>query len=241
MSDISCSRDIKGELSATGYSVLRAREIEMSAELRQEWLSLTIDYSDLPPDEHLPGDGKYRFRRYGRFALTPSSGALRRLPHEDYFQSAEINRVTGGYVRKFAPLLDTAFENPFLHALIRFDFQQFPLAEHLLKDDWEVHVHLIRVTASESEQGQPTPEGIHRDGAEYVTVHLAELFNALGGEVSIYADKCDLLTSFRLEQVLDCYLFHDASLWHAAAPIRPLNPAHSAIRSILTFDFHPPT
>ena len=167
-----------------------------------------------------------------------TAASLKRLPHEDYFQSADINRVTGGFIRKFAPLLDGAFVNPFLQALIRFDFAQFPLGAEQTAGDWEVHAHLIRVTAAAGQPGHPTPEGIHRDGAAFVTVHLAELVNARGGDVSIYDDDRKLLTSFRLRQELDSYLFNDAVLWHAAAPIQPVDPAHAALRSILTFDYH---
>ena len=58
------------------------------------------------------------------------------------------------------------------------------------------------------------------------------------GEVSIYDDHRQLLTTFRLEEVLESYLFNDAILWHAAEPIHPAAPAHGAIRSILTFDYH---
>ena len=240
MAGIKSTRNIKADLRRARYCLLRAEELQVSAELRQDWLSLSIDYSDLPADEFLPDGGRYRFRRYGRYSLAPGTGALTRLSHEDYYQSADINRVTGGYVRRFAPLLDTTFDNAFLQELIRFDFHQFPLEESLLSGEWEVHAHLIRVRANASEQGQPTPEGIHRDGAEYVAVHLAELVNAYGGGVSIYNDSQQLLSSFRLERVFDSYLFHDASLWHEAAPIRPSAPEHAAIRSILTFDFHPP-
>ena len=240
MSGIACDRDVRNELETTGFCRLRANELRITDELFEGWLSLSIDFSDLPSDDYLPGGGKYRFRRYGRLSFSPASGELSRLPREDYYQSRDINQVTGGYVRKFAPLLDSTCENPFLQELIRFDFSQFPLDAAMKAGEWEVHAHLIRVTANESELGQPTPEGIHRDGAEYVTVHLAELVNAGGGDVSIYDDDRNLLSTFRLEQVMDCYLFHDASLWHAAAPIHPLAPAHQAIRSILTFDFHPP-
>jgi len=240
MANITTTRNIKDEIAQRGYSVMRADELQMSAELRQAWLSLSIDYADLPADEYLPGGARYRYRRYGRFRFSPLTGELARLPHEDYFQSADINRVTGGIIRKFAPLLDTTFDNQFLQELIRFDFAQFPLEEDLQsREDWEVHAHLIRVTADLSAQGHPTPEGIHRDGAAFVTVHLAELVNAQGGKVSIYADNRQLLTTFQLEEVLDSYLFNDAILWHAAEPIRPAAPAHGAIRSILTFDFHP--
>lgn len=241
MKAISSARDISAEMRSAGYCLLRADEMRMSDEMRQAWLSLSIEYSDLPPDQFLPDGGRYRFRRYGRYSFAPDTGALTRLPHEDYYQSTDINRVTGGIVRKFAPLLDSTFANPFLRELIRFDFRQFPLDEARIMSDWEVHTHLIRVKANENEIGQPSPEGIHRDGAEYVTVHLAELVNAGGGDVSIYDDDQNPLAKFRLKQVLDSYLIHDASLWHEAAPIRPIAPAHEAIRSILTFDFHPPS
>ena len=240
MEAITTARDIKGEIARDGYSVLRAADLRVSAELRQSWLSLTIDFANLPADEFLPGGARYRSRRYGRFRFSPTSGALARLPHEDYFQSADINQVTGGIARRFAPLTDTTFDNAFLRELIRFDYSQFPLAERAQREaDWEVHAHLIRVSADLNTRGQPTPEGIHRDGAAFVAVHLAERVNALGGEVSIYDDARRPLSTFRLEAALDSYLFNDALLWHAVEPIRPAASAHGAIRSILTFDFHP--
>ncbi len=238
MSHISATRQIRKELKTRGYSLVRAAELSISDELRQAWLSLSMDYADLPPDDFLPGKVKYRFRRYGRFYFMPASEALTRLPHENYFQSSDINKVTGGMVRKFAPLLDATFDNPFLQALIRFDFRQFPLADEMKRAPWEVQVHLIRVTANSQARGYPSPEGIHRDGAEFVTVHLAELVNVEGGDVSVYDDDQNLLARYRLNQILDSYLLNDRILWHQAALIRPKQAAHQAIRSILTFDYH---
>ncbi len=238
MAGIKTGHPARAELTGQGYSLLRAQEIEIDADLLESWLSLSIDFADLAVDEYLPDGGKYRFRRYGRFRFLPASGELSRLPHVDYFQSADINRVTGGYIRKFAPMRADTFDNRFLRELIRFDFEHFPVSREQRQSAWEVQAHLIRVTASARERGHPSPEGIHRDGAEYVTVHLAELINARGGAVSIYDDDKRLLTSFRLEKVLDCYLFKDASLWHQASPIAPIDAAHQAIRSILTFDYH---
>ncbi len=238
MSGIRTRQPVRSELAGQGYSRLRARAIDMDDDLREAWLSLSIDFADLPRDEYLPGGGKYRFRRYGRFRFAPASGELSPLPHVDYFQSADINKVTGGFIRKFAPMREGSFGNAFLRELIRFDFAQFPLDRADRQAAWEVQAHLIRVTARAGEQGHPTPEGIHRDGAEYVSVHLAELVNARGGDVSIYAEDKQPLASFRLEDILDCYFFRDASLWHQASPISPIADAHQATRSILTFDFH---
>jgi len=238
VSAISTIKDVRSEIARAGYSLLRSADLLISDELRQEWLSLSIDYADLPADEHSGDGARHRFRRSGRFRYSPSARELTRLPIEDCVECGDINRVTGGIVRKFAPLLDTTFDNPFLRELIRFDFEQFPLDSTQLRRDWEVQAHLIRVTADSSEQGHPSPEGIHRDGAAFVTVHLAELVNAEGGDVSIYDDR-QLLTSFRLDMVMDSYFFNDAILWHAAEPIVPQSLAHGAIRSILTFDYHP--
>ncbi len=235
---ITTTHPIRQELRNQGYSLVRATELSISDELRQAWLSLTMDYADLPTDDFLPNDARYRFRRYGRYDFLPASEELTRLPHEDYFQSSDINRVTGGFVRKFAPLLDTTFDNAFLQELIRFDFRQFPLADDMKRVPWEVQVHLIRVTASSEEQGHPTPEGIHKDGADFVTVHLAELVNAEGGDVSLYDNDQNLLTNYRLSQIMDSYLLNDRLLWHQAEPIKPKQAAHQAIRSILTFDYH---
>jgi len=238
MSQITTTHDIQNDLETNYYSLVRAIELNIPDELRQEWLSLSIDYADLPVDDYLPNNGKYRFRRYGRFYFVPSTEELVRLPHEDYFQGTDINQVTGGIVRKFAPLLDTTFDNEFLKEMVRFDFRHFPVDDDLKNDPWDVHVHLIRVTASTDTDGHPTPEGIHKDGAEFVTVHLAELVNADGGDVTIYDNDKNPLTSYRLNQIMDFYVFNDEMLWHKADPITPKDEAHQAIRSILTFDYH---
>ncbi len=235
---ITTTHNIHDDLVTDGYSLVRATELYIPDVLRQAWLSLSIDYADLPVDAYLPNNGKYRFRRYGRFYFVPTSEELLRLPHEDYFQDTDINAVTGGIVRKFPPLLDTTFENEFLHELIRFDFRHLPVPDATKNDAWDVHVHLIRVTANADIDGHPTPEGIHKDGAEFVTVHLAELVNADGGEISIYDNDKHLLSTHQLKQVMDFYIFNDEILWHGADPITPKNGTHQAIRSILTFDYH---
>lgn len=238
MSQITTTHDIRHDLETQHYSLIRSSELSIPDTLRQDWLSLAIDYASLPVDAYLPNNGKYRFRRYGRYYFMPSSEELLPLPHEDYFQSTDINSVTGGIVRKFAPLSDTIFSNKFLQELIRFDFRHFPIAEQLKTEPWDVHVHLIRVTANAGESGHPTPEGMHKDGAEFVTVHLAELVNADGGAVTIYDNDKQELVSYQLDQVMDFYLFNDDMLWHKANPITPIDPAHQAVRSILTFDYH---
>ena len=232
------NHNIYQTLQRDKYCLVRADDFHLTPNLYNAWKQLQAAYADLPPDDYLPSGGSYRFRRYDRFAFDPHTGQLERLPHQDYFQDTDINQVTGGIVRKFAPLTDDIASNAFLHELIRFDFMQFPLNDKRRNGPWNVDVHLVRVIAREGEIGQPTPEGIHRDGAAFVTVHLAELSSVTGGVVSVYDDNREQLAQFKLENVLDAYLFRDEVLWHGVTPIRATGPEHG-IRSILTFDYHP--
>ncbi|MGJ3239601.1 MAG: 2OG-Fe dioxygenase family protein [Anaerolineae bacterium] len=239
MLPITTTRDIRSDIAHVGYSCVSADDLPLNGEMAQAWQALLEDYQSLPPDDYLPNNGLYRYRRYDRFYFYPATGELVLLPHRDYFQSKEINQVTGGIVRQFAPLTRTTANNPFLHELIRFDFANFPLANREMRyHPWQVDVHQIYVTAEAGSEGHPTPEGVHRDGAEFVTVHLAVLDNADGGEVSIYDDDKRHIKSFRLQQVLDSYLFNDAILWHGVKPIRSQDGKNPAQRGILTFDYH---
>jgi hypothetical protein len=233
-------RHIRNSIRQQGYSVITGDTIPLSADLQDAWDDLRDDYNHLPPDEHLPGNNAvYRYRRYDSFYFHPMTGRLHLLPHQPYFQNKDINPVTGGIQRDFAPLRAATVENPFLRELIRFNFEQFPLHEiERAYDTWQVDVHEILVTADPNTEGHPTPEGIHKDGAEFVTVHLALLDNADGGEVTIYDDSKQPLDSFRLHNELDSYLFDDARLWHGVTPITSADGVNPAVRGILTFDYH---
>lgn len=236
---ITTMHPIQSEILETGYSKVLVEDLIIPSTLHNSWETLRQDYESLPPDEYLPDNGLYRYRRYDSFTFYPQTGDLTLLAHQDYFQSRDINAVTGGIVRKFAPLTETSIQNDFLHDLIRWDFANFPIHDpQMLSGQWQVDVHQILVIANVGAVGQPTPEGIHRDGAEFVTVHLAVLDNTVGGEVSIYDDDKAHLASFTLENVLDSYLFNDAILWHGVTPISSKDGIRPARRGILTFDFY---
>lgn len=233
--EIRAARDIQAEMASRGYSLIRAGELHISDEMMQDWLSLSIDFAGLPQVEHSPG-GQQISRRFGRFCFSPESDKLGRLPRQDEPEGANISPV-GENSPDLPPLLDTTFDNPFLRALIRFDFACFRLAVPMRREPWEAHVHLLRVKAA---QDEPALESIHHDGARFVSVYLAELVNAYGGAVSIYGDKRQLHAQFRLERVLDSYRLDASRLGQVADPIRPLDPAHGAIRSILALAYHFP-
>ena len=42
---------------------------------------------------------------------------------------------------------------------------------------WHVEVHQFRIEARSGQEGRPTPEGMHRDGVDYVLVLLVNRTN----------------------------------------------------------------
>ncbi|QPC82352.1 2OG-Fe dioxygenase family protein [Phototrophicus methaneseepsis] len=236
---IKTTHNIRQEIAQQGYSLVTAEEIPLSEEMQSGWEAIRAEYASLPADNFLPGGGKYRSRRYDSFYFQPETGELRLLPHRNYFQDTDINAVTGGIVRTFEPLTPETIVNPFLRELIRFDFANFPLRDSEQRyGTWQVDVHQIHVVAQPEEISHPTPEGVHRDGAAFVTVHLAQLENADGGLVTVYDDDKQPLESFQLHHILDSYLFEDAILWHGVTPITSRDGVNPAQRGILTFDYH---
>jgi len=236
---IATSHFIRNDLARQGYSLVKAADISISAAMHTAWESIRAEYSSLPADEFLPDGGAYRYRRYDRFYFHPATGELHLLPHGNYFQDTDINAVTGGIVRSFEPLSPETVANPFLRELIRFDFANFPQRDaEQGQHPWQVDVHQIHVVAQPDELGLPTPEGVHRDGAQFVTVHLAQIDNTVGGLVKVYDDDKTLLAGILLRDILDTYVLDDTSRWHGASPIRSSDGVRPAQRGILTFDFH---
>ncbi len=55
----------------------------------------------------------------------------------------------------------------------------------LQPDFWHVEIHQFRIEAHAGQEGQPTPEGMHRDGVDWVLVLLVNRVNISEGETSI--------------------------------------------------------
>ncbi|NDJ60837.1 MAG: 2OG-Fe dioxygenase family protein [Chloroflexi bacterium] len=236
---ITTTHPIENDLRGQRYSFVPRNALYISQDLAAAWEQLQTDWEALPPDDYLPDGGSYRFRRYGRVYFLPATGELLPLPHADYFQSRDINQVTGGIIRKFAPLLPESFDNSFLQTLIRFNFRHYPIDDAAMQTQpWQVDIHQVRIVAEPGQAGEPTPEGIHRDGAEFVTVHLAELANATGGQVTIYDNDRQPLYDLTLQASMDTYLFLDPQVLHSVTPIQSADGARPGVRSILTFDYH---
>ncbi len=225
------------DLAGRGFAWLPRSAWRLDPCQESHWESLRADWDRLEPDAYLEGGATFRRRRFGRFRWLPAGRDLLPLPHRAYYQPEEQNPYAGGVAREFAPLLPAAADNPFLHELVGEMFACLPLTAEQQAATWEVRVHQIRILATAEEVGLPTPEGIHQDGTDFLTLHLVRRDNVAGGESTIYDLERNPVERLTLEAPLDSLILDDPRLLHAVTPVRPADGRSPAVRDILGLDF----
>lgn len=184
-------------------------------------------------DEWLPEGGGYRLRGYQCFDVNASHLTTTHIPDPPpYFQSLAVNHVAGGIKRSFRAV---PWKHPASHtvtALITKFLRSVRSAGLLEPHQRSAHIldaHYVRITAP----GQPTPEGIHRDGIIAGSVHLVRRVNITGGATSLFDCSGNRVCDFTLDMPLDSFIFDDARLLHYADEVRPVQPDSHAYRDVL--------
>jgi hypothetical protein len=181
--------------------------------------------------------GRYRRRRFSAFAV--SAHGISRKPHQPHYQSRDYNPLNGGIERWFQPFRDATANHAALRAILQGCFEVFhaltPTA--LRPASWHVECHQFRIEARVGEQGKPTPEGMHRDGVDWVLVMLVARENIAEGVTSIHDTAHRLLGRFTLAEPLDSAFVDDSRVFHGVTPVIPLDPARPAFRDVLVATF----
>jgi hypothetical protein len=188
----------------------------------------------MPLDGFMADGGRYRRRRHAVFSAAVD-GCITRLPHQPHYQSRDYNPLNGGVARWFAPVETSIADGPTLGTILRCTREIF---ERLAgRREWRIEIHQFRIEARCGERGQPTPEGIHRDGVDYVLVLLIDRVNILSGTTTIHALNGDRLGSFTLTTPFDAAILDDARVAHGVTAIEPLDPECPAYRDVLVVTF----
>jgi len=234
---ITVQTDIGGSIEQAQCALVRSDKFSFAPALRASGERFRRDWEHLEPDPYMADDGKYRFRRYGLYQLSAKTGHLDHIPDASFYQSMKINPLNGGNHRHFAPLTADTVKNPFLHELIQFDFAQLTSKKHI-EDDWLIGVHQIRILTTSGAQGNPTPEGIHRDDENFTAQHLVARHNICGGINYFYGSGPEPtkrpLAVWKQESYFDSYYF-DRSLWHSVSPI--ISGDGDGYRDVILIDF----
>jgi len=200
------------------------------------WAEFAASWDDLRPDTYMADRGRYRLRRHAVFRLRAGDPALERAPHQPHYQGLDYNPLNGGVERWFEPVSPEIGAGPALSALLGGTRAVF---DALRPDtDWHVEMHQFRIQARPDEAGKPTPEGMHRDGVDFVLVTLVGRENVEGGVTGIRIDGRDEeAASFTLQEPLDSVMLDDHRVWHGVTPVRPLDPTRPGHRDVLVLTF----
>lgn len=232
--------DIPKELQAQGYSLLQGLKITDSQwtniihTMPEAYQSFHQSWDDLPEDNFLSDGGHYRFRRYSVFNWNMNDELIQ-LPHEAHYQSTYRNNMNGGIYRDFEPFKPSTAQNPVLKSFIQLIAPQFSFEN---EKSWRIQAHQFRIVANENEAGNPTPEGIHRDGADFILIMVLKRENISGGVNHIYDDSQRLIFGSVLEEPGDALLLDDKKVWHGVSEIFPVDINKPAYRDVLVLTFH---
>ena len=225
-------------MALDGYAFRRGeamRVLLLQTGALSDWEAFAQSWDDMPIDTYMADGGRYRRRRYAVFAAAAGT-TITRQPHQPHCQSLDYNTLHGGIERWFEPVRDDIAGGASLTTILSFCRALFERLAPTIRA-WHIELHQFRIEARQGETGKPTPEGLHRDGVDYVLVLLIGRRNIKSGTTTIHALDRHLLGSFTLTDPFDTALVHDARVFHGVTPVEPLAPDLSAYRDVLVVTF----
>ncbi|MGH7031404.1 MAG: 2OG-Fe dioxygenase family protein [Stellaceae bacterium] len=222
-----------------GFTFVQAPEMAalLEADGLRGWDAFAASWNDLGVDTYMADGGRYRRRRFAAFRASPAG--ITRKPHQPHYQSQDYNPLNGGIERWFEPVTEAIADHPALTAILRAShelFDRLTLAA-VRPEAWHVELHQFRIEAHPGQAGRPTPEGMHRDGVDWVLVLMVRRENIASGETTIYDLARRPLGAFTLTQPLDSALVDDSRVFHGVTAVEPLDPLLPAYRDVLVATF----
>ncbi len=222
------------DLRSGGFVFAHAPEMRAAlAGGLEDWDAFARSWDDLGLDTYMADGGRYRKRRHAAYAA--SAAGIVRKPNQPHYQSRDYNALNGGIARWFEPVGDAAASTAAFKSVLALCHGLFDGLTPA--PAWHVEAHQFRIEARPDQAGQPTPEGMHQDGVDWVLVLMVARVNIASGATSIHGLDRALLGSFTLEAPLDAALVDDHRVFHGVTPVRPLDPARPAHRDVLVVTF----
>jgi len=226
-------RRMAGELAAHGFVRPAPGAIGWLpvASSDPDWAGFAESWNRLGLDRYMADGGRYRRRRHAALGITPD--AIVRKPHQPHYQSRDYNRLNGDVQRWFDPIEDGIVDSAMMRRLLRGATDCFESAGGgAAACPWHVELHQFRIEATAHEAGRPTPEGMHRDGVDWVLVMLIDRVNADEGVTEIRIAGRPQIDRFTLAAPGDAVLLDDHRVLHGVTPIRPIDPDKLAYRDV---------
>jgi hypothetical protein len=206
-------------------------QLEAFASL-DDWPAFSESWNDLPLDTYMADHGRYRRRRHAVYSIAGGELPIR-LPAQPHYQALDYNPVNGGIERWFEPVRADLGEGPSMRAVLGLCATLFGAVAGTPKQAWKVEVHQFRIEAQGDAPGLPTPEGMHRDGVDFVLVLLVRRSNVRSGTTLIGSPDGTFRSSFTLAAPFDAALVDDHRVYHGVTPVETIDRAQPAWRDVL--------
>ncbi|WP_302848127.1 2OG-Fe dioxygenase family protein [Atopomonas hussainii] len=200
----------------------------------EEWSEFQQSWNRLEQDMFMRDGGSYRFRRHATYSVVPGATTAQLESHQPHYQSLDYNTLNGGIARDFAPIEPIISQNKVFTAVIELCCTLFGRLAPFFA--WHVEVHQFRINASQSEVS-PTPEGVHRDGVNFVFMMMVNRVNIVSGETTIYDRTKRPLSKYTLADEMEAAIVNDEQVMHGVTPIIQLDPQSPAFRDVLVITF----
>ncbi len=201
----------------------------------EDWAGFAASWNDLGIDTYLASVGLNRSRRHAVFS-TSGPTSFRREPDQPHYQSRAYNQLQGDIERWFEPIHPAIADSVCMRSILRCGISLFGEISPSVVD-WRIEVHQFRIEAPAGSPGQPTPEGIHRDGVNHVLVVLVDRQNLRRGTTCIHAADGRALGRFTLSQPLDAAWLDDTRVYHGVTAVVSVVADAAAHRDVLVVTF----
>jgi hypothetical protein len=221
------------DLERDGFAFVQGDEMRRlltAAGSLSDWAAFAASWNTLELDHYMADGGRYRRRRHAVYTATVDS-AIVRAAHQPHYQSRAYNALNGGIARWFEPIDGVVGSGAAMQTILAASRTWFEALAGAR--GWQVEVHQFRIEARAGEAGRPTPEGVHRDGVDYVLVLLIDRQNIASGTTTVHALSGLELGAFTLTEPLDAALLDDSRVAHGVTPIEPVDAARPAYRDVL--------
>jgi len=188
-----------------------------------DWNLFAASWNDMPLDTCMADGECYPRRRHATLSMAASAVHATLEAHQPHCQSRDDNPLNGGTARHYQPIAEAMVLGPAMCSLLALCGKIFGRLSPGRR--WHVEVHQFRIEANAAAGGQPTPEGVHRDGVDCVMVMMVKRRNIREGTTTIHGADRKPLASFTLIEPLDMTMDDDHRCLHGVTPVVPVEPS----------------
>lgn len=197
------------------------------------------NFVDLGEDIYHPKEKGGRSRRLAQHYATynPLNGEMKvtRLITQPFIQG-ESNKLTGHIARPIESSLPECDLRPY----VKLGFEQIKELDDFESEPsaWLVNCHQVRTHSASTRDGIPVPEGVHKDGADFVIMGCVDKKGVTGGVSTIHEseDGPDVFkTTLEPGKAL---VVKDREVYHMVSPISSINEGESGYRDMILMGFH---